>query len=200
MWPVNLIPARFIRPYEHNGQRLDMYKGSIFAGRAPNPAQTFWGKCCRVKYAKESWKKSGIGNKSIENGSAGLFVYKAYLITGFLQIYHYDFFLSFIKAVILFPSTANYSFVWLWIILWRQVGSYSLKRSSRMLANVCQLRDRCVTLQSVVPLEATQKNWEYIQLKYLSDYSSLYSLNITNLLLAIISPHRQTIIAGIYSN
>ena len=55
------------------------------------PAQTFWGKCCHVKYAKESWKKSGIGNKSIENGSSGLFVYKAYLITGFLQIYHYDF-------------------------------------------------------------------------------------------------------------
>lgn len=27
----------------------------------------------------------------MENGSAGLFVYKAYLITGFLQIYHYDF-------------------------------------------------------------------------------------------------------------
>ena len=69
-----------------------------------------------------------------------------------------------------------------------------------MLANVCQLRDRCVTLQSVVPLEATQKNWEYIQPKYLPDYSSLYSLHITHLLLAIISPHRQTIIAGIYSN
>ena len=69
-----------------------------------------------------------------------------------------------------------------------------------MLANVCQLRDRCVTLQSVVPLEATQKNWQYIQLKYLPDYSSLYSLHITHLLLAIISPHRQTIIAGIYSN
>lgn len=27
----------------------------------------------------------------MKNGSAGLFVYKAYLITGFLQIYHYDF-------------------------------------------------------------------------------------------------------------
>ena len=58
---MNLIPARFIRPYEHNGQRLDMYKGSIFAGRAPNSRANFLRKMLsrkiRERKLKEIWNR-----------------------------------------------------------------------------------------------------------------------------------------------